>query len=263
MFIRRLARGIRGQDWFTVTIELFVVMVGLVAAFQVDRWWEARGDRLNEEMYISRLMADLEEDIRNLEYSVSLAGVRLEFGDFLVDVGSNPSLALERPTYFLAAVSQAAFTYTPSLATHTFEDLRASGNLKLIRDQSVRQALRRYYAFDQTQRQFISLNLMVEFRHFELSAGIITPEQFRFVQDRWYVVNRSNLDQLQGAQPAPGDIAAATDRLRENAEFLAWLPKTRGLQIDQIKANEGRLDNARALLEKLGNYVADPTSSEE
>ena len=258
MLIRRLARGISGQDWFTVVVELFVVMVGLVAAFQVDRWWEARGDRLDEGMYISRLMADLEEDVRNLEYSISLAGVRLEFGDFLVDVSSNPSLALERRAYFLAAVSQAAFTYTPSLASHTFEDLRASGNLKLISDQSVRRALRNYYGFDQTQRQFIGLNLMVEFRYFELSAGIITAEQFRFVQDRWYVVNRSNLDQLQGAQPDRNDIMAASDRLRENTEFLAWLPKTRGLQIDQIKANEGRLENAHALLDKLSNYATRP-----
>ena len=256
MFIRRLARGIRGQDWFTVMVELFVVMVGLVAAFQVDRWWEARGDRIDEETYISHLMVALEEDIRNLEYAVNLAEVRLGFGDFLIAVSANPSLALKRPAYFLAAVAQAAYTYTPSLASHTFEDLRSSGNLNLIRDRHVRQALRGYYRFDQGQRQFINLNLMVEFRHCELSAGVITAEQHRFVQDHWYVVNPSNLSQLQETQPAQEGIVAAADRLNANAELLEWLPKVRGLQIDQIKANGGRLENARALLERLSEYAA-------
>ena len=41
MLIRRLARGVRGQDWFPV-------MVGLVAAFQVDRWWEVRGLQIDQ-----------------------------------------------------------------------------------------------------------------------------------------------------------------------------------------------------------------------
>jgi hypothetical protein len=231
-------------------------MVGLVAAFQVDRWWEARGDRLDEEMYISRLMADLEEDIPSLEYAINLAEVRLHFGDFLVEVSANPALALERPTYFLAAVAQAAFTYTPSLASHTFEDLRSSGNLKLIHDQDIRRVLRSYYSYDEVQRQYISLNLMVEFRYFELSAGIITPEQFRFVQDRWYVVTPSNLTQLQEAQPAPEGIVTASERLSANSELRAWLPKVRGLQIDQIMSHTGRLKNARALLDNLNEYAA-------
>ena len=87
MFVRRLGQSIRDQNWFAVMVELLVVMVGLVAAFQVDRWWDARGVRLDEEMYISRLISDLEEDIPSLEYAISVAEVRLDFGDFLAKVG--------------------------------------------------------------------------------------------------------------------------------------------------------------------------------
>ena len=76
------------------------------------------------------------------------------------------------------------------------------------------------------------------------------------MQDHWYVVNPSNLSQLQETQPAQEGIVAAVDRLNANAELLEWLPKVRGLQIDQIKANGGRLENARALLERLSEYAA-------
>ncbi len=255
LFIRRLAKRIRGQYWLAVVVELLVVMIGLVAAFQVDRWWEARGDLLDEERYITRLISDLEEDVPALEYAIGLAEVRRGFGDFLADVAADPSSALDRPTYFLAAVSQAAYTYTPSLASHTFEDLRSTGNLSLIQDLDIRQALRGYYGYDQGQRQFIGLNLMIEFRYFELSAAVVTVDQYRFVQDRWFVVNSANLKELQDVRPDEAGVRAAAERLRASAELLAWLPKVRGLQVDQIQAHNGRLENARSLLETLHEYA--------
>jgi hypothetical protein len=181
--------------------------------------------------------------------------VRREFGEFLARVASDPDVALERPTYFLAAVSQAAYTYTPSLASHTFEDLRSTGNLRLIRDRDIRRALQSYYGHDQTQRQFLDLNLRIEFRYFELSAGIVTLEQYRFVQDRWFVVNPANLAELEDARPDPAGVRMAAKRLSESGPLLAWLPKVRGLQVDQFKAHNDRLKNARRLLTTLHEYA--------
>ena len=60
---------------------------------------------------------------------------------------------------------------------------------------------------------------------------------------------------LQDLHPEEEDISAAAKRLRANAEFLAWLPRVRGLQIDQIQAHSGRLENARSLLDTLQEYA--------
>jgi hypothetical protein len=237
-------------------LEILVVMVGLVAAFQVDRWWEARGDRIDEEAYVLRLVSEVEEDIPALEYAIRLAEVRLGFGDLLVEVAADPNVALRNPGIFLAAVSQAAFTYTPTLASHTFEDLRSTGNLKLIRNPAIKKALHEYYGYDQNQRQFIGLLHMIEFRYFELSADVVTLEQYRFVQDRWFVVNPSNLQEVRDAQPVEAGVRAAAERLSENKELLAWLPKVRGLQVEQTMAHTVRLENARSLLSTLQEYMA-------
>ena len=37
MNIRRMARFIREHDWFAVFVEILVVIVGLMLAFQLDR----------------------------------------------------------------------------------------------------------------------------------------------------------------------------------------------------------------------------------
>ena len=43
----RIARRLRDHDWFGVAIELAVVVLGILIAFQVDRQRERkRGDRL-------------------------------------------------------------------------------------------------------------------------------------------------------------------------------------------------------------------------
>jgi hypothetical protein len=255
--LRQLARGIKRQDWLAIGLELIVVMVGLVAAFQVDRWWEHRGERRSEATYITRLIADLEQDIPDLEYATGLAGTRQDFADLLAEVATDPELALEEPVVFLAAVDQAAFTYTPALAAHTFDDLRATGSLSLIRDEGVRQALHEYYGYDEGQRQFIDLNLMIEVRWFELSTDILTHEQYTFVQDRWFVVNEEKLPEVREATFDLDEVRAAAERLRDDAELLDWLAQVRHVQVDHIGAHERRLEHARALLETLRAYDAE------
>ena len=50
----------RGLDWRTLSMELFIVFVGLLAALQVDEWREHRAYRDAETRYLMRLQADLD-----------------------------------------------------------------------------------------------------------------------------------------------------------------------------------------------------------
>ena len=51
---------VRGLDWRTLSMELFIVFVGLLAALQVDEWREHRAYRDAETRYLMRLQADLD-----------------------------------------------------------------------------------------------------------------------------------------------------------------------------------------------------------
>ncbi len=42
MILHDLADAIRGQNWFTVLIELAVVVVGIFLGLQIDDWNERR-----------------------------------------------------------------------------------------------------------------------------------------------------------------------------------------------------------------------------
>lgn len=57
--MRRLAAGIRQQDWFTVVLEVLIVVVSIIVGLQVDGWNEGRKDRIEERAYLERLSLDL------------------------------------------------------------------------------------------------------------------------------------------------------------------------------------------------------------
>ena len=59
MILRKIADGLRAQSWFTVTLEVLIVVVGIFAGLQVDSWNESRKDRAKERAYLIRLEGDI------------------------------------------------------------------------------------------------------------------------------------------------------------------------------------------------------------
>jgi len=248
MVIQRIISRFRAQDWTALISELLIVVVGIFIAIQADRWWEQQDDLQQEQLYIERLAEDIERDIANISYAIELAAFRLEFADLLIRAAIEPEVARNEPERFLAAVHQSAFTYTPALSSDTFEELRSTGKLGLMRDEKLKAALFEYYRFDDGQRQFQSLQLMTEIRHFELAAGILSNEQHVWVQDNYYVYNPESSTDAKYPESGVDAIVDAARRLQGSPDLTAWLPEARGLQLELTEINEMRLRGAEALL---------------
>jgi hypothetical protein len=55
----------RRQDWFSVGIELVVLILGIVSRPAGDDWSSTRRDRADEQNYLERLLADNSANLRN------------------------------------------------------------------------------------------------------------------------------------------------------------------------------------------------------
>jgi hypothetical protein len=229
-------------------------MIGLMLAFQLDRWRDDFADRKQERTDIDRLIADVEVDVPVIQYAIDLASLRLELVELLMAVAKDPAAAVERPAAFLGAVNQGSFTYTPVLTSHTFDNLRATGDLKLIRSDSVRNVMFEYYGFDASQRQYRPLQFDTEMHHFKLVAGVLSHEQERYVQDTWMIIGPDEIDAIRESAADLDGVMAAAERLRSRPDLVAWLPYLRQLQLEQIMVHEVRLENAHRVLETLHEY---------
>jgi hypothetical protein len=141
-FHGRLGRSLRRQDWTAVSVEVAVVVLGVAIGFQVAAWGSARSDVAKEQRYLAQLAADLRETEGQLTAVDSFlvapdrAGGRLWAAFYQTEPPSVDSLFVWR------SVMARMRLVTPVLGTA--EALVATGDLSLIRDDSLRSAITGY-----------------------------------------------------------------------------------------------------------------------
>ena len=141
MILRRLAEGVRQQDWFTVVVEVLIVVVGIFLGLQVDDWNEARKDRIDERMFITRLHGDillaeklsssrLDRRLGRLESVITAADVLFARSEREV-LSEDECRAVSATHYFNVSIPE-----LPSLS-----ELAGTGRMSIIRDRELRFAL--------------------------------------------------------------------------------------------------------------------------
>ena len=45
MILRRITEHVKDQNWFAVALDFFIVLAGILIAFQITNWNEAKSER--------------------------------------------------------------------------------------------------------------------------------------------------------------------------------------------------------------------------
>ncbi|MAQ96054.1 MAG: hypothetical protein CMM84_21335 [Rhodothermaceae bacterium] len=126
--------------WFGA--EFLVVVTGVLVALAVGAWWQGRQDAVSEQAYLRQLAADLRETERAATEAdaflrpVDRAGSLLWLAFYETAAPPRDSL--------LAWAERAMWTSTVRPVVGTAEALVATGDLALIRDDSLRTAVTAY-----------------------------------------------------------------------------------------------------------------------
>ena len=219
MILRRLAEGVRNQDWFTVVVEVLIVVVGIFLGLQVDDWNQTRKDRTAEEHYLDRLSleirANLDAAIMQAENHESRGAIALEIRAFLTGEREAPPEEEE----VRRALCRWHILPIRQVRTGTYDELESTGNLTLIRDEELRERLMEAFATHNTVRRQIDLfgntirDLAAPLRPFlewypvsDLSAPVGSAEQeagYGFAKTSC----RVDLEGMKGAEGLPSILA--------------------------------------------------------
>jgi hypothetical protein len=139
--LTRLIDALRQRDWFGITIEVAVVTLGVLVAFQIDQWGDQRKQARDERHFLERLYSEYHRGLAELD---DLDGdsrrVREQIRQVMVARGSRVELdrRFRREGYAcgLPRFRNANFNDT------AFEELIASGRLNLISDAALRSEVR-------------------------------------------------------------------------------------------------------------------------
>jgi hypothetical protein len=126
--------------WFAA--EIVVVVAGVLIALALNAWWGARADHAKEQTYLRQLVSDLEATERTLTLADS---VEWRFGRATAKL-QHAFYALERPPRdsLIAWIDEASWIRPTRPILGTAEALVATGDLGLIRDDSLRSAITAY-----------------------------------------------------------------------------------------------------------------------
>lgn len=138
----RLSDAIRQQNWFAVGLEVLIVIIGVVVGFQVTAWGESRADRVQEQILLRQLSADLSETIQLAENRI---GSNID-GDRAITSLLQASYAEQvAPRDSVLIWMRRATTLAEAVAVlGTAEALISTGDLILIQDDSLRSAITAY-----------------------------------------------------------------------------------------------------------------------
>ncbi|MCF8879846.1 hypothetical protein L5876_08480 [Hyphobacterium sp. SN044] len=144
MILSRITKAIREQNWFAVVLEFVIVILGVVIGFQVTAWNARQADLQRGQLYIERLSADLAENRTraegNIAFRAQVRALGLDALAFASGERQPDSSWQVVATYFNASQSGSAY---PVRAT--YEEMLSTGDLRLIADLDLRNALSVYY----------------------------------------------------------------------------------------------------------------------
>ena len=125
--------------------ELFLIILGILIALQIDNWNESRIDRNKEKIYLNLFIEDFQDIIAELERSSTV----------YTDISNNMNFLLnesrkETPDASIEELNNAArflirMSGTPIKST-TYSNLTGSGDLSIIKSFKLKSALAEFYS---------------------------------------------------------------------------------------------------------------------
>jgi hypothetical protein len=140
-WLERGLAAIRTRDWLGIFIELLVVTLGVLFAFQIDQWAQNRRQTRDERQFLDRMWRETADAIEETEWIMTMYGrFRRESVEGFRALADPARLAriTGKPNVGCRGAVMPGLGYN----TTSFQELSASGRLNLISDPELRASLR-------------------------------------------------------------------------------------------------------------------------
>ena len=257
-FFRRIRRNLLDENKFSKYLlyaigEIFLVVVGILIALQINNWNEASKNKELELKYIVGLITDLDYDIRAFTVGVNELDLHRKSSNVLLTCYKNKTAIgdeelIEHLTN-LALITQFRHRNT------VMDDMKSAGRLNLILSDTIRQSIIAYYkladgiiASNDNNNNWILTNILgsrIYTEHFDLNAVVAASNNIPPVMKSVQVNSFRGLPLLQDIEhPDRNNII----NLLTAKNYLEGLNLYYGTQ--------GR-DSAKALQKLLEEYLVE------
>ena len=164
MVQRRILEHLKDHNWFAVCLEFIVVVVGIILAFQIDRWYEDRQLRVEETSHLRSLNEDFAATTERIE--ATIARHRGAITSAIQLLRYQPGQADELTTQeFYELLSHIQYIRLADYQRSTYDYLISSGRISTLRDEKLRAELTAIYSRVDGTMDDMRADLQTYWRH--------------------------------------------------------------------------------------------------
>ena len=170
MILRRVIDHVKHQNWTAVALDFVIVVLGVFIGLQVSNWNAARADHAREVRYLNNLAVEIREEVFALDEMMLAHRVRITVIDrMLTDAGGAPprreskmsapsrtvdvSNTIPAPEPLPIAEEESDYFLTYGILARTFNEknttfriLQSTGDISILRDETLALDISDYYA---------------------------------------------------------------------------------------------------------------------
>ena len=247
----RMRRNLSESAYGALGLEIVVVILGILIAFQIDRWAEDRRDRNQEHDYLVRLKEDLQLEIDSIDEAIQYAESRIAAVMLLEEAIANPLIVMDQPGAIPVAMETATWRSFPQISAFVYTELQSSGNLALIRSESLRRDLANHYSSIRHYSR-VGLDLDIQHQFDRLTAGILSTAELRRIEEGSWSNTTANIS-AERAHEITAELARrqnAVDLLPNIAQHHVFNQKVMDLARSQTR---NIIDQIESLIEDFEN----------
>jgi hypothetical protein len=170
---QRLAAAFRERDWTAVFIEMLIVVIGVFLALEAANWNESRQERQQERRYYAQIAVDLRRDLQSLETAERRSSRHDRAAENVLAALHGEMPADSTPADLAKDVHLAGFIYLPATSRRTYDELISTGNLGILRNSSIKDAIAGYYEAFAESRQWDGLLRQQQADYWSATAGVV------------------------------------------------------------------------------------------
>jgi hypothetical protein len=220
MLLRRVIAHLRKQEWTAIAIDFLIVVIGVFVGLQVNNWNEARVDRARAANYLERLATDLSADLATFEDRMQFWNEVSDYGALSLAYAETGAAGGKSQWALLLAFFQASQVAEFYSTDATYQELKSAGELGLIADTNLREALANYYSLG------VNPALTERPAYREHVRGVIPLEIQNYIWTNCYTSDAEGRQRMRDCA-APVSEAEAARIVREIASDAALMRELR------------------------------------
>lgn len=219
MILRRVIGHFRNQEWTAIALDFLIVVVGVVVGIQVSNWNAERIDHSRALGYLERISDNIDADMVVIEKRMAFWHQVADFGDLGLSYAETGEAGEHSQWDLMLAYFQSSQVYELDPNQSTYDELKSAGELGLISNLELRNALTDYYVFGASR----TVNERPPYR--QHVRGIIPIVVQKYIWNSCYMTSNAN-DQEMHVCPSPVDEVRAADivkRISDDESLMAEL----------------------------------------